>query len=497
LTLQKPRRKSNGKVSTLPSTWYAQWQTARLAATTLREDAPAPPPDERLLQQVWLHQRLRRDALRTLDGHRLVVLHPGVWNREAGPDFRQAIIQLDDDPPRSGDVEIDLTPRCWQQHHHADDPAYRRVILHVVWESTATGTLARPTLALSDALDAPLPQLRLWFANAARLTPPAVEPGVCAAPLHQLDATQTQELLAQAAQTRLELKAAVLQARARQAGWTQALREGLFAALGYKHNVWPMRRLGELVLPLSQIAPSPATALTWQARLLGLGGLLPTDLTRLPPDGRAHVRRLWDEWWREQALFAGLALPAGLWRRHGLRPANQPQRRLALAAHWLADRDWAGRLEEWGAQDVPDQRLVGTLLARFQAGADVFWATHWTLAAPRLKQAQPLLGEPRLTDLAMNVVLPWFWSRAQTGGNRQIQTRMEHRFFAWPPGQDNATLRLARQRLAGGARLPLPRTAAMQQGLLQLARDFCDQSNVLCEDCEFPELVRGFGEQRP
>jgi hypothetical protein len=37
----------------------------------------------------------------------------------------------------------------------------------------------------------------------------------------------------------------------------------------------------------------------------------------------------------------------------------------------------------------------------------------------------------------------------------------------------------------------------MQQGLLQLARDFCDQSNVLCEDCEFPELVRGFGEKRP
>jgi Ni,Fe-hydrogenase III component G len=30
-------------------------------------------------------------------------------------------------------------------------------------------------------------------------------------------------------------------------------------------------------------------------------------------------------------------LPRPAWKFHGLRPANHPQRRLALAAHWLAD----------------------------------------------------------------------------------------------------------------------------------------------------------------
>jgi hypothetical protein len=34
--------------------------------------------------------------------------------------------------------------------------------------------------------------------------------------------------------------------------------------------------------------------------------------------------------------------------------------------------------------------------------------------------------------------------------------------------------------------------AAAQQGLLQILRDFCEHSNALCENCEFPELVRGF-----
>jgi len=476
----------------LPTDWYQQWRTARLGTTTLREDHPPPPPDERLLQRLWLHQRLRREALRTLDGRPVTVLHPGVWNHEAGPDFRQAIIQFGDEPACVGDIEVDLSPRGWRQHRHADEPAYRQVVLHVVWEPASTGTANLPTLALQDALDAPLTELRLWFGSDAGVLPPPIQPGACADPLHNLTAAQMLELVTQAARTRLELKAAACHARARQAGWTQALWEGLFAALGYKQNVWPMRRLAELLPRLPRPdAATPVSALTWQAWLLGLGGVLPADVSRLPADSRVYVRRLWDEWWREQAALVSLVLPPGLWHLHGLRPANQPLRRLALASHWLAEANWTQRLEAWGAEDLPDGRLVDALRVRLQAGSEAFWTGHWTLRSPRLKKPQPLLGEPRLTDLAVNVILPWFWSRAQAGRNETFLARVEHRYFAWPAGQDNAVLRLARQRLAGGARLPLPRTAAMQQGLLQLARDFCDQSNVLCDECEFPDLVRG------
>jgi hypothetical protein len=51
-----------------------------------------------------------------------------------------------------------------------------------------------------------------------------------------LEAGQKVELLGQAAHVRLQSKAAQFQARARQAGWEQSLWEGLFRALGYKHN---------------------------------------------------------------------------------------------------------------------------------------------------------------------------------------------------------------------------------------------------------------------
>jgi hypothetical protein len=55
-------------------------------------------------------------------------------------------------------------------------------------------------------------------------------------------------------------------------------------------------------------------------------------------------------------------------------------------------------------------------------------------------------------------------------------------------------LRLARRRLLGGVPRPgILRTAASQQGLLQVVRDFCAHSNALCERCAFPGLVGGLG----
>jgi hypothetical protein len=103
-----------------------------------------------------------------------------------------------------------------------------------------------------------------------------------------------------------------------------------------------------------------------------------------------------------------------------------------------------------------------------------------------------LLGDARVTDLAVNVILPWLWTRAAEGGNEKIRRTIEHRHAAWPPAEDNSLLKLARQRLLGVGRSRALRGAAEQQGLIQILRDFCEHSNALCEHCRFPELVRGW-----
>ena len=487
LTLQKPAAKSNGKVSGLPSNLYAQWRTLSRPADALQETA-RDIPSERLLQQIWQHQRLQRDQLDTLDGNPVRVLHPGFWNHEAGPDFRNAILQMADGRPTTGDVEIDLHASGWRGHGHHRNPAYRNVILHVVWDAEASASCSLRTLALKNRLDAPLDELRLWLGSEKET--PAPLQGRCAAPLRNLTSDARAEILRQASMVRLQRKAMELSARARQAGWEQSLREGLFAALGYKHNVWPMRRLAELLPRLLATEPGRQTAiLVLQARLFGVSGLLPADLTGARSD--SYLRRVWDSWWRERDEFAGFILPRALWRFGGLRPANHPLRRLAAAAHWLSDGQLPATLEKWFTREIQDQKLEPSLREAMQVERDEFWSWHWTFRSTRLAKPHPLIGEARVTDLAMNVVLPWFWARAAAGRNGAMQRVAERRYLAWPKGEDNAVLRLARQRLLGSAPAGTLGTAAQQQGLLQIVRDFCERSNALCENCRFPELVDG------
>src|ERR1041385_391490 len=121
LTLQIPRRKSNGKHNPVNRNFYAEWRLRSGVVAILREDRESPP--EALLQAIWQHQRLKRDELATIDGRPVRILHPGFRSVEGGPDFRGAVVQFGDDPPHSGEIEVDLRPSGWHGHGHDRNPA--------------------------------------------------------------------------------------------------------------------------------------------------------------------------------------------------------------------------------------------------------------------------------------------------------------------------------------------------------------------------------------
>jgi hypothetical protein len=513
--------------------FYADWRS-RFGPAHVLHDENAPPP-ERLLQAIWRHQRLQRDRLQTADGRSVRVLHPGFVSVEGGPDFRGAVIQIGDAAPCSGDVEIDLRVGGWRAHGHDRNPDFKNVLLHVVWDDVGVHALASakppaqpgsacrnrdisnklklelqplpPTLVVSDALDAPIAELGLWLENDPPRDLPENLRGQCCVALRELDETRQGRILDAAARVRFQAKAEQFRARARHAGWEQALWEGLFRALGYKHNVWPMQNLAEL-RPRWLRGADPAFAL--QARLLGLSGLLPVELPRAQAGGDGYLRRVWDCWWRERDEFSDCILPRSVWKFHGLRPANHPQRRLALAAHWLASGNLVSKLERWCASSIgegcragdpeilgtatrrPSQALVDSLREILEVERDEFWSWHWTFRSARLKKPQPLLGDARVTDLAVNVILPWLWTRAAEGKNGKLQRVIEHRHAVWPQAEDNSILKLARQRLLGVGRSRALRSASAQQGLIQITRDFCEHSNAVCDNCRFPELVRSW-----
>jgi hypothetical protein len=472
-------------VSSFSTSLYAQWRSCCGAAVALRDDGDV--PSELLLQAIWQHQRLRRDQLHTLDGEPVRVLHPGFASVEGGPDFRGSVLQFGEASPQSGDVEVDLRSSGWSAHGHDRNPAFQKVLLHVVWDVERAAVSGLKTLALRKSLDAPLGELSQWLECEPVKSLPENLRGQCSAPLRELSGERLSSLLHEAARVRFEAKAAQLQARARHAGWKQALWEGLFRALGYKHNVWPMHCLAETRERWVGREQSP---LALQARLLGLSNLLPMELSSSQVGTEGYLRRVWDCWWRERDEFETCILPRSLWRFHGLRPANHPQRRLALAAHWVARGDLPARLERWCAAKLEQEAIFDTLVEILKPEGDEFWSWHWTFRSARLQKPQSLIGATRVTDLAINAILPWLWTRAAEGKSEELCAEIERRYFSWPCAQDNSVLRLARQRLLGTVSRRAFRSAAPQQGLIQIVRDFCDHSNAVCDPCGFPDLVQ-------
>src|SRR5262249_1589083 len=161
---------------------------------------------------------------------------------------------------------------------------------------------------LKNVLDAPPAELALALENESGL--PENLRGKCSAPLRELSAEQLSELLHAAAKVRFQNKAEAILARARNSGWEQALWDHVFRALGYKHNVWPMQSLAETKL---RWARGGESAFEIQARLLGVSGLLPEELTRAQKSADTFLRRTWDMWWRERDEFTGCTLPRMVW----------------------------------------------------------------------------------------------------------------------------------------------------------------------------------------
>jgi len=265
---------------------------------------------ERHVQALWYDAMLRPQNLRTTDGVMLHVVDPGCWNLEAGPDFRGAVLELGSSRRRVvGDVEVHLRPSDWLAHGHGLDPAYAQVILHVVWRHGVnvfpegrrlpTGCV---TVCLGDYLrtrpDFSPAEIDVTAYPYARLpkTPRPCQHHFAGDPDRLLS------VLRSAGRRRLRLKAGGYLTRVlRGVPREQVFYEELLAALGYKYNGFPFRRL--------------AQAIPWSA--------LPSD-----PDAAAI----------SYACAAAMKVTdETCWRRANVRPSNTPERRLVAAANLFAE----------------------------------------------------------------------------------------------------------------------------------------------------------------
>ena len=401
------------------------------------DERPAIP--ERLLWKLWKRRAARQDEFRTGAGGRIRVLYPGRAGTSAGPDFRDALLEVEGLGLVRGDVEIHLKQRDWAAHGHGDDPNYNGVVIHgalkVDSPETAlhSGTTA-PLVSLSGLLDgadgesaapdddAPTTD-GLWELLARR---GYSRPG---------SAAETGRLLDRAGDERFRRKAALLGRFAGEQGPEQTLYEALLEGLGYRHNQQPFVKLAHLV-PVAALRRAALPVLAQQRPmvlrhwLLAVSGLTDVDAAaplRLPPGlGPAMSRRDWH-------LFR-------------VRPANHPTARIEGAAELVA------RFLE-----------RGLLTGLAEAAGSPSQLTAALTVGGRSDGAAPI-GAGRARDLAVNAVLPLLHAIDGDAESPYLAT-----FRRFPKLQGNEVVReMAAQLLPEPWRAEIS-NARRQQGLLHLA----------------------------
>lgn len=88
---------------------------------------------EDFLHYVWQYKKFAFTNLKTVSDQELTIIHSGYYTQQAGPDFFNAQIIIDNQK-WAGNVEIHLKSSDWYVHHHETDANYDNVILHVVWQ---------------------------------------------------------------------------------------------------------------------------------------------------------------------------------------------------------------------------------------------------------------------------------------------------------------------------------------------------------------------------
>jgi hypothetical protein len=436
-------------------------------------------PSELAIQALWFEQ-FYRPTLLTDDGRAIEIIQPGFWNHGGGPDFIRAAIRFPDQPEVVvGSVEVHLRADDWHAHGHHADPAYDETILHVIWDMKpdrkffpATSSFRRvPQLVLGTQTIAPWEELRPLCEELAQGPLPGSRPGRCSTELARLPAARVLEIVRTAGLHRVRHKARRWHWRGRIAGAEQALFEALAEALGFHANQIPMRLVAQR-LPWSRLRRLDAPARL--AQLFGVAGFVPGESTaRLRAEPRDWLRRLWEIWWKARDPLAHALLERNRWKLAGLRPLNRPERRLAALAQIVP---LIPKLA--AALTAHDDRRFAKLLLGVRDG---FWEKHATLTGGELARPCLLIGEERVHDILANV----FWPLVSLDDPAEAERGLTKMTSA-----PNSVAKLATQRmLVAPLTAKQQRETLVQQGLLQIFRDYCLTDCSQCRACTFPELV--------
>lgn len=419
---------------------------------------------EDLVRYIWKHRLFPLPPLLTTDGQEVEVIHPGMENRNDGPDFFNAKVKIAG-TLWVGNVEIHGKASDWLLHGHDSNKRYDSVVLHVV------GTADREIVRTDGT---PVPQLELQvpehlIANYGELRKAEHYPP-CYRMIPELGNLFIHSFLSSLLYERLDMRAAQIAQRyeSHDKNWDDALFATLARNFGFGTNgdafdEWAQR------MPFRAVDKHADNLLQVEALFFGQAGLLDEDSVpayyqeALMSDEYFHSLR------REYLFLAHKfdlrPMDYTAWRLLGMRPANFPHVRLAQLAMLYHER----RISVSKLMAATDKMAITKLL---RVGTSPYWDTHYTFSSTPSIPTKKCVTDNAITLLLINSVAPFYYSN---GCRKDCEQYSEHAVALLEElkAENNYIIR-------GWTDCGLlVKNAADSQALIQLKKQYCDRRDCL------------------
>jgi len=416
--------------------------------------------NEHLLQFIWQFQYYNQQHLASDEGEALQVLHPGQLNRNQGPDFLNASIRLGN-TTWAGNIELHVLSSDWQKHRHSNDPNYRNVILHVVWEKD-DATNQFPTLVLKERVP------KVLLERYAQLMQHALQQA-CTPFLPALSAIGWMAWKERVMIERLERKSARVCSMLQESNnhWEEVLWWMLAANFGIAVNTEAFEAMARSI-PVNILAKHKHQLHQLEALLQGQANLLHGNFSDY------YAIMLQKEYLylrKKYKLTPNTILPHFL----RMRPANFPTVRLAqLAVLINTSTHLFSKIRELGA--------VTEVKALLDVTANDYWHYHYRFDDEQSFQPKHL-GRQMADNIIINTIVPVLFTYGMVTGQNQY----EDKAISWLQqlsAEQNAVTRLWVK--AGVSN----HTAFDSQALKELTTYYCNQQR--CLECAVGNKILGY-----
>lgn len=410
--------------------------------------------NERLLQFIWQFRHFNSSFLQTTDGRQLQIIHAGMLNHNAGPDFSEAKIKIGD-TTWVGNVELHVKASDWLLHDHASDKNYQNIILHVVWmnDKFLYDNNHQPITTLE--LQPLVPKIILQRFEKLMLTGDAIP---CAFALPVLNDIEWMSWKERLIAERLTEKSNLVNEWLQQCNnnWEEVFWISLCRSFGMKVNAATFELLAKSV-SVKLLAKHKNQIHQLEALLLGQAGLL----NEIFEDNySAMLQKEYFFLAKKYALQPINKQPAFL----RMRPYNFPTLRFAQLAMLVCHSHHL-------FSKIKSVKKVNEIFQWFDIMPNDFWSYHYTLTDKAVYQAKPI-GRTFIQHIIINAVAPVLFAYASQKNDTVIKEKVIQFLIDLQPEQNTITRQWKSYNVSN-------KNALDSQALIHLKNNYCAEKKCL------------------